>query len=81
MQDAVAAVYVHESLIHVWLKTIPVNMPLHPDPWYVYNGYKDALQPVMDMMEADKKNRDGSVLDFQGLVVSFQPLLGDIVLT
>ncbi|KAF8602891.1 hypothetical protein BDV93DRAFT_508902 [Ceratobasidium sp. AG-I] len=63
--DAATSVYAHESRMHQYLKTTPPHEPIHPDTYFVYNGYQKALQPLMDAMEAEVYVRNPTVRGFR----------------
>ena len=69
--DAATSVYAHESRMHQYLKTTAVHEPIHPDPYFVYNGYQKALQPVMDAMETEVFVQNPIVRGFRDRLVSF----------
>ncbi|KAF8599123.1 hypothetical protein BDV93DRAFT_560652 [Ceratobasidium sp. AG-I] len=44
----------HEETMHRLVGNIHPHMPIHPDPYFVYKGYKEAMKPIMDTLQGLK---------------------------
>lgn len=58
MLKAAAEVHKHEYRIHQRCRVKKPEDPIHPDPFFVHNGYYEALEDLMYFLQQDS-DREG----------------------
>ncbi|QRV74396.1 hypothetical protein RhiJN_02410 [Ceratobasidium sp. AG-Ba] len=51
ISDAAGKVYVHESRVNTLRLTTPRGKLIDPDPFFVFNGYREALNELMELIK------------------------------
>ena len=55
------------------LQGTPDDKPISTDAWYVYDGYKTALDPLFELCQSDWGNPNKHITKFREEVVSPPP--------
>ncbi|KAF8598463.1 hypothetical protein BDV93DRAFT_561283 [Ceratobasidium sp. AG-I] len=65
LQQVCFQVDLHESMMCSMLQSTPDDIPISTDAWYVYDGYKAALDPLFELCQSDWYSPNGHVTKFR----------------